>query len=348
MAEGSTVRWDRLRKMSKEDKEMINMPSLLSSSPFAADSKSVAANSKPFVKWAGGKTQLLGAIENLLPQDFPTMPEITYIEPFVGGGAVLFYLLRKYPNITRAVINDINPHLVNAYAAIRDTPSRLIAVLTDLQSRYRSLPEEEARKEMFIDVRQKFNAGGLSREEDAAFMIFLNRTCFNGLYRENSRGEFNVAFGKYPNPSICDVELIESDSRALRRVEILHGDFSQVREYADERTFLYFDPPYRPIKSDSFTAYSKISFNDREQVRLKEFAEELGERGCRFLLSNSAGAEEDAGNNYLDILYSDFFISRVYARRSISRCGSKRGPIPELLIRNYQDTIGTHSLISTM
>ncbi len=294
---------------------------------------------KPFMKWAGGKTQLLPAIESHLPSEFSSQEKVTYIEPFVGGGAVLFHLLQRFPNIKRAVINDINPHLINAYRAIKEHPEDLISMLAELHNKYHELKSQELRKDYFLSIRYVFNGRSVSVVEDAAYMIFLNRTCFNGLYRENSTGGFNVAFGKYENPCICDGKLIRMNSEILRNVEILHGDFSQVESYIDGYTFIYFDPPYRPINPSSFTSYSKESFNDREQIRLKEFFSKLDKKGCRLLLSNSDGTALDPANTYLDELYGDFIISRVFARRSICRDANKRGPIPELLIRNYSETL---------
>lgn len=292
---------------------------------------------KPFLKWAGGKTQLLSVIDGMLPSSFSNQSAITYVEPFVGGGAVLFYLLQKYPNISKAIINDINPHLIHAYEAIKYHPDELIMALSHLQSSYRALDEGNPQKNFFLNIRNRFNAPHQSCIEDAANMIFLNRTCFNGLYRENSKGDFNVSFGKYKNPTILDEELIRKDSEILQRVEILHGDFSQIESHISDSTFIYFDPPYRPITSSSFTAYNKMNFNDKEQLRLKEFYTKMSNNGCAVLLSNSDGNASDQNNTYLDDLYREFIIHRVFAKRSISCAGSKRGPISELLIRNYQE-----------
>lgn len=291
---------------------------------------------KPFLKWAGGKTQLLPAIERILPSAFAEQPSVTYVEPFVGGGAVLFFLLQKYPNISKAVINDINPHLIHTYQAIKHHPEELISLLSGIQTRYFSLSSQDLQKQFFLQVREKFNVAGHSLVEDAAYMIFLNRTCFNGLYRENSKGKFNVSFGKYTNPTILDENLIRADSHILQRVEILHGDFSQVESFVTDYTFIYFDPPYRPVSGTSdFNAYNKLKFNDREQFRLKDFYAQMSERGCDVLLSNSDGTAFDPSNTTLDELYRDFIIERTYAKRSISCAGTRRGPVPELLIRNY-------------
>ena len=207
---------------------------------------------KPFVKWAGGKTQLLPVIEQILPYSFADRPSVTYIEPFVGGGAVMFYLIQKYPNISKAIINDINLHLIHTSQAIKSHPEELIVWLSQIQTAYHALDGIEKQKQFFLRIREEFNSPGLSLIEDAAYMIFLNRTCFNGLYRENSKGNFNVAFGKYANPTIVDENLIRTDSLILQKVELLHGDFSQVEDFVSgDDTFMYFDPPYRPVSATS-------------------------------------------------------------------------------------------------
>ena len=297
---------------------------------------------KPFVKWAGGKTQLLPVIEQILPSSFADRRSVTYIEPFVGGGAVMFYLIQKYPNISKAIINDINPHLIHTYQAIKSHPEELIVRLSRIPTAYHALDGIEKQKQFFLRIREEFNSPGLSLIEDAAYMIFLNRTCFNGLYRENSKGDFNVAFGKYANPSIVDENLIRTDSRILQKAESLHGDFSQVEGFiSGDGTFMYFDPPYRPVSATSgFNAYSREAFNDREQLRLKDFYVRMPEAGCEVLLSNSDGTASDPANTFMDELYRDFIIHLAYAKRSISCAGSRRGPVPELLIRNYQECQG--------
>lgn len=297
---------------------------------------------RPFLKWAGGKTQLLSVIERIMPSSFARQPSVTYIEPFVGGGAVMFHLLQNYPNISRAIVNDINPHLIHSYQAIKNHPEELIARLSQIQTAYKTLPGVEMQKEFFMEVREIFNNEDLSLVEDAALMIFLNRTCFNGLYRENSKGAFNVAFGKYANPSILDEKLIIADHRILQKVEILQGDFSQVEDFiSGDYTFMYFDPPYRPVSTTAnFNAYNKGSFNDQEQYRLKEFFAKMHRTGCQVLLSNSDGSTADPTNSYIEDLYQDFHIHRAFAKRSISCAGSKRGPVSELLIRNYQECQG--------
>lgn len=302
---------------------------------------------KPFVKWAGGKTQLLSTIDYFLPKSFKQEKKVTYIEPFVGGGAVFFYLLQKYPNIQTAIINDINPHLIKTYKVIRDMPFLLIEFLTELQKSYREMTDYEAKKEFYLNIRKKFNTEKLSDVEKAACMIFMNRTCFNGLYRENSKGAFNVPFGKYTNPTICDESLIVADSELLQRVEILNGDFSQTKDYMDGYTFFYFDPPYRPLDSTScFNSYVKESFDDKDQVRLRDYFEEISAKGCHGLLSNSDGRGKNESDLFFDELYKDFTIERVLAKRCINANPTKRGALTELLIRNYTDYQGVDGTLN--
>lgn len=296
---------------------------------------------KPFLKWAGGKTQLLPTIDIFLPDTFRGEDDITYIEPFVGGGAMLFYMLQQYPNIKRAIINDINPHLITTYGVIRDNPYSLIDALADLQTSFRALADYDKQKEFFLDIRNRFNQHNLADVEEASYMIFLNRTCFNGLYRENSKGGFNVPFGRYSNPTICDAELILADSELLQKVEILNGDFSRTADHIHGYTFFYFDPPYRPLDAtSSFNSYVKESFNDNEQIRLKNFYSDLSAEGCLAMLSNSDCKGRNETDDFFDRLYQDFFIERVYAKRSINANASKRGILTELLIRNYENCQG--------
>ena len=301
---------------------------------------------KPFLKWAGGKTQLLPTIDSFLPEYFRREREVTYIEPFVGGGAMLFYMLRQYHNIRSAVINDINPHLTKTYTVIRDEPFLLIDTLTDLQESFRALKDNEAQKDFFLNIRKDFNEKSLSDVEEAAFMIFLNRTCFNGLYRENSKGKFNVPFGRYSNPTICDEALILADSELLQKVEILNGDFAQTGEYVNGYTFFYFDPPYRPLDAtSSFNSYVKESFDDAEQIRLKEYFSALSADGCFEILSNSDCRGRNENDTFFDELYQDFIIERVNAKRCINANASKRGTLTELLIRNYNNYQGYNGVL---
>ena len=305
-------------------------------------SLSTSAKAKPFIKWVGGKGQLIPTFERLLPRGLDRLEAVTYIEPFIGGGAMLFYMLRKFSNIRRAVINDLNPDLIRAYQTVKDTPEALIRFLSGIEREYLGIGEEEKRKEFFLDARKRFNAGGMSDVDNTAWLIFLNRTCFNGLYRVNSKGEFNVPFGKYKNPTICDAETIRADSEVLQKVDIISGDFEQTEPYVSANTFVYFDPPYRPLDAtSSFNSYAKEAFNDAEQIRLKEYFDRLSAKNCLLMLSNSDCKGRNPDDTCFDDLYKDYVIERVYATRSVNANPEKRGKLTELLIRNYADT--THS-----
>lgn len=297
------------------------------------------AKAKPFIKWVGGKSQLIEQLDALLPADFDNWNNVTYIEPFVGGGAMLFYMLQRYPNIQHAIINDINPDLATCYRTVRDNPNQLIESLRDIESAYFALQSEEGRKEFFMAVRDRYNEKNLDPIENTTKFFFLNRTCFNGLYRVNKKGLFNVPFGKYSNPTICDPETILRDSELLQRVEILNGDFEGTFEYAQGNTLFYFDPPYRPLSdTSSFNDYAKEAFNDAAQIRLKEYCDRVNEAGFRFMLSNSDCKGKNEEDNFFDVLYAAYQIERVWASRSINSNPSKRGKLTEILVRNYTET----------
>ncbi|MBQ7823340.1 MAG: DNA adenine methylase [Bacteroidaceae bacterium] len=289
---------------------------------------------RPFVKWVGGKTQLLDDIKKTLPCDLSRRDRLTYVEPFVGGGAVLFWILQEYPNITRAIINDINAELICTYRVIKSDVESLIVELTRLQTEYLLL-DEIARKEYFLSQRDRFNGKDTSDVETAALFIFLNRTCFNGLYRVNSKGKFNVPHGKYANPKICDEETLKADSAILQRVEILCGDFAQTGEYAGENVLYYFDPPYRPLtETAAFTSYAKDGFDDMEQMRLRDFCAQIAKHKSLFVASNSDPQNVDNKDEFFDHLYNMFSIKRVSAARMINSKGNGRGAISEIMISN--------------
>ena len=294
------------------------------------------AKAKPFVKWVGGKGQLIEQLEALLPADFDKRENLTYIEPFVGGGAMLFHILQYHPNISSAVINDINKELIICYNIVKNNPSELVNNLSLIQKEYFSLSSEDVKKSFFLKMRDKFNNGGLTNVECASLFIFLNRTCFNGLYRVNKSGKFNVPFGKYEKPTICDTSTIYADSELLKHVTILNGDFEETLRYASNNSFFYFDPPYRPLsKTSSFNDYSKEAFNDDSQIRLKLFCDKINDIGHFFMLSNSDCSAKDKKDTFFDELYSLYNINRVFACRNINAIASKRGKLTELLIRNY-------------
>lgn len=297
------------------------------------------ALAKPFIKWVGGKGQLIEQLDAQLPADFGDWKDVTYIEPFVGGGAMLFYMLQQYPNIRHAVINDINPDLTTCYRTVRDMPEKLITALAEIQKAYNALETEEGRKDFFLAVRDRYNEKNLDPLENTTKFFFLNRTCFNGLYRVNKKGLFNVPFGKYTNPQICDPSTIRKDSELLQRVEILTGDFEVTFDYAQGNTLFYFDPPYRPLSdTSSFNDYAKEAFNDDAQIRLKEFCDRINESGFHFMLSNSDCKGKNEDDNFFDVLYEAYNIKRVWALRSINSNPSKRGKLTEILVHNYAET----------
>ena len=300
----------------------------------------MSTEAKPFVKWAGGKGQLISQLEHHLPLDLKEQ-EFTYIEPFVGGGALLFYMLQHFPNIKRAVINDVNTYLITAYQVIKNTPDDLIERLADLEEQYFSLVEEVEKKKFYLQVRDIFNNEKLDGIDRSKYLIFLNRTCFNGLYRVNAKGQFNVPFGRHLHPTICNAEVIKADSQVLNRVEmvILNGDFGMTQKYmSDGYNFFYFDPPYRPLNAtSSFNSYSKEDFNDDEQIRLRDYCAFLNENpNVKWMLSNADCSAKNPDDTFFEKIYADFSINRVYASRAINANPSKRGKLTELLIKNYE------------
>ncbi len=289
---------------------------------------------RPFVKWAGGKTQLLEEVEKALPRDIASRRHLTYVEPFVGGGAVLFWILQRYSNFETAVINDVNPELINTYRIIKEQVEELIAALSAAQNEYIPM-SAEGRKDYFRSKRALFNSRETTPVEAAALFIFLNRTCFNGLYRVNSKGEFNVPHGKYANPRICDEDNLRAVSAVLQKVEILCGDFSQTGDYSGPDTVYYIDPPYKPITDTSaFTSYAIGGFDDAEQLRLRDFCDRISAGGSLFVESNSDPRGVNPEEDFFDDIYSDFSIKRVAASRMINSNPSGRGSISELMITN--------------
>ncbi len=264
---------------------------------------------RPFIKWAGGKGKLIQQYIDYFPKDFKT-----YYEPFLGGGAVFFYL---HP--PSAILTDINAELVNAYRCVRDNVEELITILEEHQLRHG--------RDYYYQMRQINFTNNI---EKAARLIYLNKTCFNGLYRENSKGEFNVPIGKYKNPKICNPALLRSASVALQNAQIKVRHFEDILKQASRcDDFVYFDPPYHPLSATSnFTAYSRNSFSQDDQIRLKYVFTELAERGVKVMLSNS-------DCKFVRELYSDFKINSIIASRLINSNGTKRGKITEVLITSY-------------
>ena len=295
---------------------------------------------KPFIKWVGGKGQLLQQLEKHLPY-YIYKEEFTYIEPFVGGGAMLFYMLQNFVNIRRVVINDINRNLTDAYANIKQEPEGIVYRLKHIEQQYLGIKSEDARKEFYLEMRRRFNEDALNSLDKTAILIFLNRTCFNGLYRENTKGKFNGPFGRYTNPTICNEEVIYADSELLNRydVQILNSDFKATAKAIDQAglTFFYFDPPYRPLSTtSSFNSYVKEDFNDDSQRDLAAFCRMLDRKdNVRWMLSNSDCSAKNPADTFFEEIYEGFDIQRVYASRMVNANASKRGKLTELLIRNY-------------
>lgn len=292
-------------------------------------------SAKPFLKWAGGKTQLISEIEKSLPKELINS-KFTYIEPFVGSGAILFWILNNYPSLEKAVINDINEDLINVYKTISSNPRELISILEILQNEFHALEGNEDNKKLYYyQKRDTYNTRKAERCEQAALFIFLNRTCFNGLYRVNRRNLYNVPMGGYKKPTICDKENILAVSSALQKVEILCGDYEETLYHTNKNTLFYFDPPYKPLNETSnFNSYAKDEFNDAEQVRLKDFCAKLDVLNHHWILSNSDVKGENGNDEFFDDLYNDFLIKRVDAKRNINSNADKRGTLKELLITN--------------
>jgi DNA adenine methylase len=290
---------------------------------------------KPFIKWVGGKTQLIEQIDALLPASLKNCEIDTYIEPFVGGGALLFHILSKY-KIQKAVIIDINKELINNYRCIKADLENVILELKKINIEYAIAENKE---EFFYKVRTDYNQIKLNGHCDSvkcARFIFLNKTCFNGLYRVNSKGEFNVPFGNYKNPRILDEQNLIACSKLLQNCEIVYGGYEKCQKYINGKTFMYFDPPYRPLAKDGFTKYTKFDFSDIDQQALAELYKKLDKKNYELLLSNSDPKNTNASDNFFEDLYNGFSISRVKATRMINCQVDKRGQITEILVRNYQ------------
>jgi DNA adenine methylase len=299
---------------------------------------------KPFLKWAGGKGQLLDKLESRLPPELKSRGKISfYAEPFVGGGAFYFHLHSKYI-IKNSLINDLNIELITTFERLQKNPSALIVRLREISNEFHSLSSEEQKKYYYENLRKPFNQNIITKHseaseklETAALTIALNKTCFNGLFRKNSKGEFNVPMGRYTNPRILDEENLKTVSKVLKKnTTILCGDYYDIEKYLKPRSLIYFDPPYRPLSTTShFTKYAKDDFNDENQRELAQFFRKLHKLGHFVMLSNSNPKNTNADDTFFEDLYNDFNIEEVEARRNINSKSSKRGKITELLITNY-------------
>jgi DNA adenine methylase len=303
-----------------------------------------ARSAKPFLKWAGGKTQLLDSFESRFPERIQSSGQLeSYVEPFVGSGAVYFHLWNEY-EIDEACLIDINRELIVGYRTIKRDVDALIEEVKKIEAAYLSRGEE-GRKEFFYRKRDEYNEQMREFNYDeygpgwvrrATRLIFLNRTCFNGLFRQNQSGEFNVPHGRYAEPTICFENRLRAVHAALQDAVIRRGSFRLAEEVIDKSSFVYFDPPYRPISdTSSFTQYSMHDFTEEDQRELAKFYRAMDERGADLMLSNSDPKNEEPEATFFEKLYSGFEIERVPARRSINSNPDERGPIHELIIRNY-------------
>jgi DNA adenine methylase len=301
-------------------------------------------HASPFLKWAGGKTQLLKQFSKRLPIEMKTGEITNYVEPFVGGGAVFFYLGQRF-SFDHSSIFDANEELILTYLVIKKSTIKLNNALKSLESAYISKSNDD-RERLFYHVRDSFNKKkpeiNFSTYDDewvtrAAQSIFLNRTCFNGLFRMNRKGEFNVPFGRYKNPRILNEDNLNDVAALLKTTTIILGDFTGCKKFVDNSTFVYLDPPYRPLNdTSSFTSYAKDGFSDTDQRRLAVFFKELDKKGAKIMLSNSDPRNEKPDDSFFDELYADYTIERVPAKRSINCNGARRGEINELIITNYR------------
>ncbi|NLO26063.1 MAG: DNA adenine methylase [Clostridiales bacterium] len=301
-------------------------------------------NAKPFMKWAGGKTQLLDELDARLPESIVKEGTIeSYVEPFVGGGALFFFLKRKYL-VKKAYLSDINKEIMLGYKVIKYNPEGLISELERIQKEYLDR-DNERRKEYYYSIRNIYNKQmqGFDYEnyanswiKRASYLIFLNKTCFNGLFRQNKKGEFNVPHGRYKSPNICDWRNINEVHKALRDTKIFCGDFTKAEKFIQMNSLVYFDPPYRPLNTSSgFTSYSKEGFEEEDQKRLADFFRAMDRKGAFLLLSNSDPRNNDRHDDFFDKLYDGFKIERVKANRHINCDAGKRGRVNELIIKNY-------------
>ena len=297
----------------------------------------------PFLKWAGGKTQLLSQFRMYYPPELKSGKIRRCVEPFLGGSAVFFDIAQRY-QLDSAYLSDVNEELILVYSVVQRDPEKLIDRLGELRRRYFAL--DHVKREQFYyttrsgynEQRNKlnFNCYGDPWITRAAHMIFLNKTCYNGLYRVNSKGAFNVPFGRYKKPAILNENRILEASRLLQIAELAVGAYQECERYVDDNTFVYFDPPYRPLSPTSnFTSYSIVKFDDEAQMGLGRFFRELDRSQARMMLSNSDPHNIDPSDSFFDDLYSGFQIHRVCANRMINSDIGGRGKISELLISNY-------------
>jgi DNA adenine methylase len=296
---------------------------------------------KPFLKWAGGKSQLLPAFEKLFPTLLKEGKIKNYFEPFLGSGAVFFHIMQQY-KVQNAWLYDTNPNLIITYKCVQQYTSSLIDELNKIQTYYHQLNKEK-QAAYFYNIRNDYNQQTEPAENNkkeyikrAVQFIFLNRTCFNGLYRVNSKGLFNTPAGSYNNPLICDEDNLMAVAKILQKAFIKHADFFSAKKDIKKNSFLYFDPPYRPItKTANFNSYAKDVFDDTKQIELAGFFTYVSQKGGLAMLSNSDPKNHKADDDFFDLLYKSYYIKRIPAKRMINANAAKRGLINEIIVTNY-------------
>ena len=292
---------------------------------------------KPFVKWAGGKGNLIPQLKNFYPLELEDGKINKYVEPFVGGGAVLINLLQQY-DLKEVYAFDINRDLINCYNVIKENVEELIKELELKEREFLGLEEEE-RINYFYNIRKEYNSNKIMEQlntKRAGEFIFLNKTCFNGLYRVNRNGEFNVPCGKYKKPTICDSINLRKLAFLIKNVQFQCSNYTESEKYIDNNTFVYFDPPYRPLSVTSgFTSYTKEEFNDEKQKELSDYFKKVHKKGAKLMLSNSNPKNVNSEDDFFEVIYNGFIINEISAKRMINSNAKGRGEISELLITNY-------------
>ncbi len=293
---------------------------------------------KPFIKWAGGKGRLIEQINKYYPIELKEGKIKRYVEPFVGGGAIFIDILQNY-DVDEVYAYDVNGELINAYNVIQNNVDELIENLRMFEKEFLKL-DKEKRKEYYYEKRNRYNElihiENENSIEKAVLFIFLNKTCFNGLYRVNKSGEFNVPMGDYKNPTICDEDNLKKLSNLIQNVNFICGDYTKCENLIDNKTFVYFDPPYRPLNATSaFTSYTKFDFDEENQIQLSNFYSKLNDNKGLLMLSNSNPKNVNEDDNFFVDNYKGFNLNEVYAARCINANGNSRGKVSELLITNY-------------
>ena len=302
---------------------------------------------KPFIKWAGGKSQLIKSLKEYYPKELETGKITKYFEPFVGSGAVFFNVIQNYRNVLEAYLSDINDELILVYKVIKNHVEELTKELSKMQIIFNEKNADE-RIEHYYKIRELYNKNkqkqisSKSKEisiERVSHTLFLNKTCYNGLFRVNSKGQFNTPYGRYKNPRIVDRSNLLNCSKVLQKAKISCSSYEKILKHVNKNSFVYLDPPYRPLtETSNFTAYTKFTFGDDEQKKLADFIKQLDSKGAKVMLSNSDPKNIDKKDNFFEKLYRSnrFNIQRVKAKRMINSKGESRGAIDELIIRNYE------------